>query len=146
MGLKSELVAQEETNKPLPVLVRLTVQGKEKAKAMLRHLLPRKGSRSKRAETTHSDGASLRLRKVLPGTTFQPSKNSKTQRTKGTHSIRRNTLIPKKEKCLNKPTTQEKGNKYKLSLSVHKSSQKFVRQAHASRCKFRFWLEISVTQ
>ena len=36
-----------------------------------------KGPRSKREETTHFDGASLRLRKVVPGTSFQPSKNSK---------------------------------------------------------------------
>ena len=39
--------------------------------------------------TTHSDGAPLRLRKVVPGTSFQPSTNSYTQRTKGTQSKRR---------------------------------------------------------
>ena len=63
-----------------------TVKGKEKATAKLRHLLPRKGPRSKREETTHSDGASLRLRKVVPGTSFQPSKNSKNTKTKKEHN------------------------------------------------------------
>ena len=84
-----------------------TVKGKEKAKAMLRHLHSRKGPQPKGKEPTHSDGASLRLRKVVPGTSFQPSKNSNTQRTKK-HTIEKKEHPHSEEgtKCSTKPTTR----------------------------------------
>ena len=80
-----------------------TVKGKERAKAKLRHLLPGQGPRSKREETTHSDGASLRLRKVVPGTSLEL-----------TYTTSKRHTIEKKEhphygegtKRSNKPTTQ----------------------------------------
>ena len=63
-------------------LVRQLSERKEKAKAKRRYLLPRKAH----GRNEKKPLISLRLRKVVPGTSFQPSKNSNTQRTKGTHS------------------------------------------------------------
>ena len=60
------------------------------------HLLPQKAHCRKEKKPLIPTEPPLRLRKVVPGTSFQPSKNSHTQRTESTQSKKRNTLIPKK--------------------------------------------------
>ena len=81
MRVESEARGSRRNMKPPPVPVRLTVKGKEKAKAKLRHLLPQKAHVRNEENPLMSTRS---LTSTLEGGARHTFQELHTQRTKGT--------------------------------------------------------------